>query len=383
MYVNKNKLVHLLQPEHYREPDCFIREKEQLFEPAWQFVAAIDEIPNHGDFLTTTILDLPLLVRNHEGTPHVYLNVCGHRHSRLTSEKCGNCDTIRCQYHGWEYKPDGSTGKIPDANCFRPFDRENAHLKCFQTVLCGRLIFAAFSDRAPDFESHMGARKAIIENWFDGDVYRFGKRMTYEIDANWKIAVENTLESYHVPHLHGDTIGDHPPEKDQEHEFGENYSSLFTSEPKTLNRQIQDVLLRLLGVTPNHKYTHHLVYPNFMMIGLDPMTMVQTYIPTSATTHRWEGLVFVRSATSPPRKPFEWLSSPIIKLGAKMVVEEDTPIYQEVQQGIKHSAHPGVIGTIEERIFAFQEFVLHHCEGREIEQSEAWKKHSDTASLQT
>ena len=372
MFVNKNKLIHLLQPTHYRDPEFFSVEKEKLFEPAWHFVAAIDEIPEHGDFLTTTLLDLPLLIRNHEGRPYAYLNVCGHRHCRLTDEEKGNSPTIKCQYHGWEFKANGSTGKIPEANCFRPFDRENTHLQCFRAELCGRLIFVALSEKAPDFDTYMGERVADLRDWFDGDRYQFGVRMTYDIAANWKIPVENTLESYHIKCLHHKTIGEHPEEENQHHNFGENFSTLYTVEPKTFPRICQDVLMGMLGVKPTHQYTHHLLYPNTMIIGLDPMTMIQTYHPVSPDRHRWEGVLFHRSATHWTRKWAEWISDPLVTFGAKSVVKEDTPIYPEVQIGLNVSPHPGVIGTIEERLFAFHEYVLHHCEGREIEESGNW-----------
>ncbi|MDF1753369.1 MAG: aromatic ring-hydroxylating dioxygenase subunit alpha [Verrucomicrobiales bacterium] len=374
MFVNRDKLIHLLQPNHYFNSEFFELEKEKLFKPAWHFVAVLDEIPNHGDYLTKTVCDVPLLIRNHEGEPRVYLNVCGHRHSRITCEKKGNCPVIRCQYHGWEFKENGNTGRIPDANCFRPFDRENTRLKCFPAVLCGRLIFTALSDETPDFDEFMGGRKAVLEEWFDGSEYHFGSRTDYDVEANWKVPVENTLESYHVDHLHAKTIGKHPEEKNQEHDFGQNFSSLYTSEPPTLVRNFQDGLMKCLGVKDiTHKYTHHLIYPNIMIIGLDPMTMIQTYVPVSPTSFRWEGIVFVRSATHWTRKWFEAISSPIIKLGAKSVVEEDVPIYSEVQAGLQSSCHPGVVGTIEERIYAFQEYILHECEGREMQGSQKWK----------
>ena len=377
MYISRNKLSHLLQPDHYRDAEFYETEQRKLFDPAWHMIGAIDEIPNPGDFFTTEFLGRPLLIRNCEGEIHCFLNVCGHRHCRITDKKAGNAPQIRCQYHGWEFKTNGSTGKIPDAQCFRPFDRENTKLQKFRTAICGNLIFIALSDAAPSFDEYIGKHKEIIDDWFGPEKYHFGKRMTYELKANWKVSTENTLESYHVPHVHRKTIVDHPDEKDQDHEVGSYYSSLFTSEPDSINIKIQDILLRMLGVKPNHQYTHHLIYPNTMMIGLDPMTMIQNFIPTSPTTHRWEGLVFTRSAAHPAAKLFQSLSDPLIKLGTKRVVEEDIHIFPEVQRGLDVSNYPGVIGTIEERIFAFQEFILEKCEGREQTVSKSWQSESE------
>ena len=48
---------------------------------------------------------------------------------------------------------------------------------------------------------------------------------------------------------------------------------------------------------------------------------------------------------------------------SKKVFAEDGAIYAGVQQGMAASPHPGVIGTREERIYHFQQFVLEECRG--------------------
>jgi len=83
MYINKNKLSHLLQPDHYRQAEFMKEERESLFDPSWQLVGAFGEIPNPGDFFTLEVFDIPLIVRNCDGEVQVFLNVCGHRHCRL------------------------------------------------------------------------------------------------------------------------------------------------------------------------------------------------------------------------------------------------------------------------------------------------------------
>jgi len=117
-----------------------------------------------------------------------------------------------------------------------------------------------------------------------------------------------------------------------------------------------------------------MLYPNTIFLGLDPMTMTQWHVPTSPTTHRLNGLVFFRSAEHPMLKWVEkFFSDPMIKLGTIRVVREDTRVYDEVQRGLNISSYPGVLGTIEERIFAFQEWLLEQCEDRPRE-STAWQK---------
>src|SRR5918995_701064 len=85
--------------------------------------SARSELANPGDFLTFDLLETPILLRNFDGELRALLNVCPHRHSKLTEKPRGNTEKLRCQYHGWEYNAEGGTGKIPDAKAFRPWDR--------------------------------------------------------------------------------------------------------------------------------------------------------------------------------------------------------------------------------------------------------------------
>src|SRR5262245_12340443 len=101
MFVHKHQLEYLLSPSHYTSPENTQQEIERLFQPGWHAVALTTELPNSGDFITLDLLGEPLQVRNFEGEYHTFLNVCAHRHCRLTDETCGNSPTLRCRYHGW------------------------------------------------------------------------------------------------------------------------------------------------------------------------------------------------------------------------------------------------------------------------------------------
>ena len=65
------------------------------------------DLARPGDFLTFDLLETPILLRNFDGELRAFLNVCPHRHSRLTDKPRGNAEKLRCQYHGWEFNADG------------------------------------------------------------------------------------------------------------------------------------------------------------------------------------------------------------------------------------------------------------------------------------
>ena len=84
-------------------------ELENLFLPAWHPVATVGDLAKPGSFLTFDLLETPILIRNFDGELRAFLNVCPHRHSKLTEKPCGNTERLRCQYHGWEFNQDGHT----------------------------------------------------------------------------------------------------------------------------------------------------------------------------------------------------------------------------------------------------------------------------------
>src|SRR5262249_14813274 len=132
MFTNQYHLRHLLRPEHYTSEDHYRTELEHLFQPAWHPIAVTSQVKNPGDFITFNLFGPPVLLRNMDGELCCFLNVCPHRHARLTDQEQGHAERLRCQYHGWEYTADGRTGKIPDAQSFRPWDRQNSCLRKFR-----------------------------------------------------------------------------------------------------------------------------------------------------------------------------------------------------------------------------------------------------------
>src|ERR687885_658084 len=156
MFVHKHRLEHLLRPAHYSDPAHYRTELERLFLPGWHLVATRPDLPRPGDFQTFELFGRPVQLRNMDGEYHAFLNVCAHRHCLLTDRPRGNSPALRCQYHGWEYTREGRTARIPDAGCFRPFDRQNARLVKFRTAACGDLIFVSLSADGPSLAGHLG-----------------------------------------------------------------------------------------------------------------------------------------------------------------------------------------------------------------------------------
>ncbi len=364
MFVNQHHLQHLLRPDQYTSESQYRSELRHLFQPAWHPICARSQLRSPGDFLTLELLGTPILLRTFEGELRAFLNVCPHRHSRLTDREAGNTRKLRCQYHGWEFQADGRTGQIPDARAFRPWDRENSCLRKFRLETCGNLVFVNLSDDAPPLRDWLGPLWPVWEPSF-GDTYRFVAKWEADFPCNWKVVLENSLESYHIPEVHPYTFKTLPAEANSWHELEPEFSTFKTIQPVELVTRMQNWFVRRLGEPVTAEYWHRVRHPHLTGSSLDSFRMMQAVYPTGPQTCRYRSLMFVTRGLR--RNPLAWMSYQILRLSAiligKRVFAEDAAIYAGVQKGLAASPHRGVIGTREERIYTFQEYVLDRCNG--------------------
>lgn len=372
MFTNQHHLKHLLRPYHYTAEEQYRAELRHLFQPAWHPVAVRSDLAKPGDFITLDLLETPFIVRNFDGELRAFLNVCPHRHSKLTEKPKGNTEKLRCQYHGWEFKADGSTAKIPDAKVFRPWDRANSCLKKFRVDTCGDLVFVNFNETGPSLREWL---EPVWDVWQDyGGAYRHAATWEKDFPCNWKVVLENSLESYHIPEVHPYTFKEFPAEENAWHELTDRFSSFKTVPPREFATFAQDWMVRRMGMPVTNEYWHRVLHPHATGSSLDSFRMMQCVFPTGPTTCRYRCLFFTLRGTR--TNPLAWVLSRTLKSIAtaigKKVFAEDGSIYEGVQRGLAASPHAGVIGTREERVYQFQKYVLENTNGpRELPQVEA------------
>ncbi len=360
MFVNQHHLQYLLEPVHYTDPAQLDREIRELMVPSWQLVASQSELPRPGDYATLNLLGHSLLIRNCEGTIRAFQNVCAHRHCQLASEPYGHSPVLQCQYHGWEYDSSGKTKKIPDARCFRPWDRDHSQLVTYRTETCGDLVFVALTDSPPSLREWLAPNFDDLERDFSPPEWRRCWNWDYEAPCNWKIPLENTVESYHVAMLHKKFYGSfYPSEEKSLHVLTDRYTEL-TYLSDTRMEAWQARLRKYLGGTPTNQYVHRHYFPNTVLVTTDSFNYGLTLIPLAPDRVR----IVLRAYTLHGKT---W--NPITRLvtlyagwaGKKYTLQvhnEDRAVYPAQQKGIEASRQKGVLGTREERIYAFQEYIL-------------------------
>jgi phenylpropionate dioxygenase-like ring-hydroxylating dioxygenase large terminal subunit len=194
-----------LSPRCYRDPAFYALEQERVFRPGWHCVAREDQVANPGDYLSLDLLGEPLVaVRDESGVLRVLSRVCRHRWMPVV-EGCGNRRSFQCPYHLWTYALDGRLRAAPEMDRSEGFDRESVRLPELRVEIFEGFVFASFDPEAAPLAPRLsGLRHAIAP-------YRPASFVTTEPlefvhEWNWKVMVENFVESYHHMGPHADTL---------------------------------------------------------------------------------------------------------------------------------------------------------------------------------
>ena len=213
-----NDLTKMIEPgrvhrDIYLDPEIFEIEMDRIFGRAWIFVGHDSQTPHAGDFITTSIGRQPVVMSRHtDGEIHVLFNRCGHRGAIVCNEAKGNARKFQCLYHGWTYNTDGTLRGVPLPEGYpEDFEVGKAGMGSLPRVDSYRgFVFACLNPDVEDLESHLGPTKACIDNLCDrapdGEIMLTGGVHRYRFDGNWKLQLENTLDSYHVPFAHESTV---------------------------------------------------------------------------------------------------------------------------------------------------------------------------------
>lgn len=198
-----------LPNEAYTDPAFFEREKRNVFATGWAALGFSSDVAAPGDVRPLTFLGQPLLMtRDREGALRVFFNVCRHR-GMILIEEAGNLPrAIRCPYHSWCYELDGrlrTTPHVggPGTNRHDAIKREELGLLEVRSHVWLGMVFINLDGKAPAFEEY--AAEAIARfGEFDRPLYKCGDEGTFtmEVNANWKLAIENGAEGYHLPWVH-------------------------------------------------------------------------------------------------------------------------------------------------------------------------------------
>ena len=194
---------------HYIDPAVFAEERDALLFGQWAGLAVAADVPEAGDAKPIAFMGMPLLLlRDRNDQVRVFQNTCRHRGMILVEEPRKIEGAIRCPYHSWCYSTEGkliSTPHVggPGQNTHPDVDRATLGLIEIRSHIWRDVVWVNVDGQAPEFEVAM---KPVMDRWakFERPLYHGGadSKFVLSVKSNWKLAVENYCESYHLPWVH-------------------------------------------------------------------------------------------------------------------------------------------------------------------------------------
>ena len=211
---NSIEKAHGLPNECYTSKDYTLIERKKLFEDKWIVAGVASSIPEIGDVKPIDILGMPILIlRNKQNEIKVFHNVCSHRGVKLVSKSGKINSLIRCPYHSWSYSLDGELMATPhiggmNKHSAEGFDKSKSNLKEIRSYIWLDLIMININQNEMSFEEYI---KPLSDRWEkfwpikDRELIHHSNDFGYfklNAKCNWKFAIENYCESYHLPWVH-------------------------------------------------------------------------------------------------------------------------------------------------------------------------------------
>lgn len=195
----------------YLDEEIFAAENDRIFRgPTWNYLGLECEIPEPGDFVTTCVGTIPVVLnRASDGSLHAFVNRCAHRGAMVARENRGNCDSHTCIYHQWTYDHEGNLVGAPyrkgiKGNGGFPGDFRLADhaLEKLRIESYAGVVFGTFDRDMEPLGAYMEKPVRDRMDALCGRPYRVTGYQRQIVEGNWKLYFENVKDCYHGSLLH-------------------------------------------------------------------------------------------------------------------------------------------------------------------------------------
>src|SRR6266481_266448 len=347
----------------YNHPAMTRLEQQRVLMPSWQLVCHVNSIPKAGDYETFDLgPESVVVLRDRDGSIRAFHNVCRHRGARLL-DGAGNCPaTITCPYHGWTYRHDGGLIGMPVREGFPGLDRAAHGLRTVRTDIAFGFVFVCL---APD--SEFGAPPPVSRIWGKLGEELAPYRLEYMVplepvseetwSVDWKIAMDNYLESYHVPIGHPGLYRMFTPDYDDQSRVPGVARGLSWLRETRSSRWSEGLYQSLIGRAAAHLpeelrrcWRFYSALPNLGIdVFPDQMDFFQV-LPAGPGKCIIRGAVFGLPGAARELRAARYLSNRI----NTSVNNEDRWLCERVQRGLASSSYqPGPLSRLEGCMFEF------------------------------
>ncbi len=206
---DREKKTFLLDREVLVSDDILRQEMSHIFGRCWIYVGHDSELKKPGDFRSRKVAGRPVIfVRDQAGQVHCLFNTCRHRGAIVCTQRDGNARRFMCIYHGWTYGNDGKLIRVPGDDAYaESFDKSGFGLKRPARFEQYRgFWFMSLNPNVEPLTDYLGRAKDYIDLVVDqspsGAMEIIAGVQEYDVAANWKLMVENSVDDYHLPSTH-------------------------------------------------------------------------------------------------------------------------------------------------------------------------------------
>jgi phenylpropionate dioxygenase-like ring-hydroxylating dioxygenase large terminal subunit len=286
---------------YYRQ-DYFDLEREAIFKRTWLQIGHVCELPEPGSFIVRP-LDFVgasiLITRGADDVIRAFHNVCTHRGTQLVCESAGKRSAFTCRYHAWTFGYNGALRAAPDIERFYVEAKDCGLIKVSIDQCAGLLFVNLDPNPSQTLREFLGPLAPQLETLVVAKATTFSE-YTYEIDANWKLTMDNFQENYHLRFIHprsGKAAGgpDNPFGYPLQYGFhGPHRTQTIWTNPKpeikpvqglAFGKAMRSVSAQGFAQAP-HNRSYFALFPNFFLIGTPSQHFSHCVIPISAQKSR-------------------------------------------------------------------------------------------------
>jgi len=245
----------------YTDPAILASETNTIFSKEWVFVCMEGELKKAGDYYATTLANEPIVIlRDDNQKLRALSNICRHRGTTMLDDGFGTIDKyITCPYHAWAYSKEGALEAIP-YNKVIAVDRAEHQLPKFLVATWNGLVFVNLDRNAKPLAERLGGIDQYLRLFQPATFTEVSQGEVELWQTNWKLALENAMESYHLFKVHEATLEIFSPTRDAYYIAG---SSEWTLTGGTTQRN-QGLLETLLGSF------YHELHDHYVLVSLPP-----------------------------------------------------------------------------------------------------------------
>ena len=194
----------------YYDPVAYEVDMKGIFAREWQYIGPTEWVENPGDVIVGYAGQVPVVVtRAADGELHGFINACRHRGYRVVGEKRTNCKRLVCPYHAWSYGLEGHLQRAPGSEEDETFDAGELGLLPVAVERWGQGVYVnADANALPYVDSYRGLDKEAnrIGMLLEPGTYTFYRESIHNVSSNWKLWLDNFVECYHCPNIHGESF---------------------------------------------------------------------------------------------------------------------------------------------------------------------------------